>query len=71
MTERNPLPDCLSHLAQRDAKWRRYQPNEMVVEFDAPVAAISPRGVGRVTYLQCLNAGDRFCYLPPLNRIEP
>jgi hypothetical protein len=21
MTERNPLPDCLSHLAQRDAKW--------------------------------------------------
>ena len=71
MTERNPLPDCLSHLAQRDAKWRRYQPAETVTEFDAPVAAINRYGEGRMTRTQCLNAGDRFCYLPPLDRIAP
>lgn len=46
--------------------WQRYRPGDVIAEFDAPVAAVDPKGHGRMTRSQFLNAGDRFCYLPPL-----
>lgn len=45
--------------------WQRYRPGDVILEFDAPVAAVDCRGIGRMTRSQFLNAGDLFCYLPP------
>lgn len=45
--------------------WQRYRSGDVILEFDAPVAAVSPRGEGRMTRSQFLRDGDLFCYLPP------
>ena len=49
------------------AGWMRYDP-DVVLEFDAPVAAVDRKGRGRLTRAQNLICGELFCYLPP---IEP
>ncbi len=52
---------------QTAAAWCRYWPTEdVVLEFDVPVAAVSTDGPGRLTRTQYLRPGERFQYLPSM-----
>lgn len=46
--------------------WRRHSTGDVMLEFDAPVAAVGRYGNGRMTRSQFLRDGELFCYLSPL-----
>lgn len=50
--------------------WQRYRPMaDVVLEFDASVAAIGRDGRSRVTRTQHLREGERFAYLPAMKEV--